>query len=254
MPKPKYSCYAVTIRPRYGVNETDFEIINAHIPKCDYYYVITEKDDESRHIHAMFYLSKEQSISDYNKWWFRKYNKPEQKERGIYSYMVKTKVVYNDDFYQIYLQKGDSTKIICSKMPEEDIRKSYYKDVERARKVVDYQMDKLEKLWKEECTQQFFFNKPDTLGLTVGKLDNHTAKLFIEYLMFDIRVIKTIHNAMKFRRLCKIFVAYVNKGSYPFEKKDGVVGDVEQPPVRPDINDRSYSAFHEMQEKGYDGM
>ena len=234
----KYLCYAITIRPKYGVNEIDFKIVDNFLSKCEYYYVITEKTGESRHIHAVLYLKKEQRISDFNRWWCRKYTTPDQKERGIYKYMFQSKVCYNDDFYEEYLQKDDETCVIQSKMPEKDTRLKYYKDIVIKSKVIDYQMDKLEKMWNGEEGKNYGWNdtSQNPLHIRIRKADVNSVERFLCNLMFNLRRIKVVQNATKMRRLCKTLVAYINRSStYPWEMKDNMVGSVHQPPRKHDL-------------------
>ena len=205
--------------------------------------VVTEKEDENKHIHAAFWLRKAERPNDFKRRIVRQYQQLEKEGvyKGIIKYMVVSKVMYNDDWYTKYCQKGDNTEIILHKVnPVVEERSKYYKDVPQKKdKVADYQMDKLETLWNGEEGKTFGWNdtSQNPLHVKIRRITLDEAERFICHLMFNKRVIRVIQNASKMRRLCKCFVAYVNKTtSYPWEMRNNVVGSVYQPPKNPDIH------------------
>ena len=56
----KFKTFCFTHRPRSGVTDEDVQKLVAYIrKKAEYWYVITEKDDDERHIHSCFIMKKE---------------------------------------------------------------------------------------------------------------------------------------------------------------------------------------------------
>lgn len=55
MSAPKFKTFCCTHRPRDGVSTECIQKFESYLKKkCDYYYLITEKEDAERHIHSCF--------------------------------------------------------------------------------------------------------------------------------------------------------------------------------------------------------
>ena len=222
----------MTLRPRDGILDRDLSPIDEYLKKCDYYLVITEKEEEQKHIHACFFLKEERELKVFNRYWKRKYQYMLDEQRGIWKYLYVGKPVYNDDWISKYLKKNDQTKVIYSKIPSKDDRLPYYRDIEiqdQKTRSADPYFNKLERLWEENDQ----FGSREENGFTIRECNLYVIERFLCYLMFDARVIKPVQNAARMRRLCKTLVMYIKKShTYTWERKDGSDGDVYEPPTR----------------------
>lgn len=217
----KYICFAMTLRPRDGILETDLSPIDKYLKKCDYYHVISEKEEEQKHIHACFFLKEERELKVFNRYWKRQYQYMLDSERGIWKYLYVGKPVYNDDWISKYLNKNDETKVIYSKIPGKNDRITYYRDIEiqdQKTRSADPYFNKLERLWEENDQ----FGSREENGFIIRECNLYFIERFLCYLMFDARVIKPVQNAARMRRLCKTLEMYIKKShTYTWERKDG---------------------------------
>lgn len=147
----RYSSFAITFRPRDGVTEEHITKFMKYVRRtCKYYYVVTEKVEEARHIHAGLFLNSpktkgavvidmkriDPTLDDDEK---RNIN------RGV-------RIQYNFDFIQNYLDKDDDTVLVSKNLPEVQRLDAYWPPREeqrlaQAKKAVDSYYANLEALW-----------------------------------------------------------------------------------------------------------
>lgn len=121
----KLKTFAVTIRPKDGITDTQIKTFVSYAKrKCEYYYIITEKEDDERHIHAGLFYKKETQRSNITIELSRLFKDLSPDERKVL--MQGVKVMYNNDFISKYMNKGDSTTIVESNLPEIGTLESFY--------------------------------------------------------------------------------------------------------------------------------
>lgn len=158
--KPKYNAYGITLRPVGGITSIDIEkclnYLTQLLKKGSIYGVlcISEKDDEQRHLHIALYYRNGQSTSDARKPWARLFSNSwdsrHSHSTSKFDVACKIKPMYNDDWTTKYLTKGDKTVVLLSCLPNEEVRKSLYKDTRRTTPIAsDPFYAKLERFWKE---------------------------------------------------------------------------------------------------------
>lgn len=116
-----YNAFGITIRPRAGVEKgSDLEeFILAHAMKCKYALVVSEKTGLERHIHMGIFLDKPVRKDNL----IRKYvsymekQKFEREETIIMKSGIK--IIYNWDFVNKYLTKGDDTEMLFNSIPND---------------------------------------------------------------------------------------------------------------------------------------
>lgn len=186
----KYLSFAVTYRSYGGVTDTEIHEFMKVVRNVSlYYYVITEKSDEKRHIHAALYLKTEALPSTFNQKFKRVLSRHCNDQTDLKVAYV-GKPMYNSDFLDKYLAKGDDTVVIQKCLPEAATLESYYKNIKRKRKAVtDHFYDKLEMLWYEHRS-------------TISNPTLHELSEFLGDMMYDARKIRVISDP----RRCKSII------------------------------------------------
>lgn len=116
----KFPAIAFSIRPRGGVTECDIDKFQKFSKKyAKEFAIITEKEGDARHIHAIWFLKKPTAPGDfrgkgkvlYNNFW------PEWDVRGsVWEKAMCIKPVYSDEWLQNYMDKGDGRVLVESTM------------------------------------------------------------------------------------------------------------------------------------------
>jgi len=198
---PKIRSYAITFRPRDGVTDSHIKVFTQYVEKhCDYYYVITEKLGAERHIHAGIFLKNAVTKSNLGK-----SLKAAIKGLSTEEYLVFRKGIkkmYNHDFMDNYMNKGDDTCVILKCLPEAATLDSYFSEVsppaKMGPKAVDSYFSNLEALWfthkrvEEECN-------PENLRHFLMKMMNVT------------RVIRIVSDNRKVFAISCALARYINK-------------------------------------------
>lgn len=201
----KYIAYSITLRPRGGITDTDIELLKKITVKyCKFYLIITEKQDEARHVHAALYLKKEVTSSHFNQMIKRVFEGTFLERESVWGVAYKCKPMYNDDFVSKYMTKGDSTQEIESHIPDLVERCSYYRDIEQKTKkayVADPYFNKLEKLYFEYVPEGKVGSNPEP---TLQEMES-----FLCRMMFKERRIRVITDSRKMRRTCKCLKQYI---------------------------------------------
>lgn len=113
----KYDAFAMTFRPRGGIKDEDVELISNNVmQRFPYYYVITEKENEERHVHAGVF-GNSQTLSHFNQIWSRLLKRKWSEEGSLWRYAYKSSLIYDDKWTE-YMQKGDKTVIIEKNIPD----------------------------------------------------------------------------------------------------------------------------------------
>ena len=149
----KFSTFAITFRPRDGVTEEHISLFTNFVKKTsDYYYIITEKEDDERHIHSAVVTKTPLARSNVCQ-------RLKQLFKGLdpeeYAVLFKgVKILYSDDFITKYMDKDDDTVVIERNLPESASLEAFYPpkpSVGPVNRRLQYhhQMEELEKLWHQ---------------------------------------------------------------------------------------------------------
>jgi hypothetical protein len=211
-----FKTFAVTVRPANGVTDEQIKCMLKWVKKnCEYYHVVTEKEDFQRHIHAGIVLKKETTRSNIGnrvKNLFKELDTNEKRVllRGI-------KIMYNEDFMRNYLDKDDDTVVIESHLPEVGHLESYFppKPVEsdgRTRKCSAY-YHQLEKLWYEHTGPHL-------------EICTENARNFLFKIMYSERCIPVIRDDKQIVQTARHLVRWLKKAEEstivlaPFESEE----------------------------------
>lgn len=199
MPEVKHQTFAITHRPKNGVTDDDVATMVKYCRRiAKYYKVITEKEDSQRHIHAAIFTEKPM----YKKVIVLAVTKlypdllPEEKmvlRQGI-------KVSGNTQWLD-YLEKGDSTEVIASNLPEKKHLESYYPPPEEISKTVRKNLTyygRLEKLWYEHTPP----------GVVANPVN---CRHFLFNMMYNERLIDVIRDDRTIIQTSRHLARYLNK-------------------------------------------
>lgn len=121
----KFSSYAFTVRPRDGISDGDLQKFTTWaIKRSLHYYIVTEKTGHERHIHAGLIFRKElmrSNVCTLLKQLFKDWSVEE-----IRVLFNGVKVMYNNDFINKYMAKGDDTVVIAESLPEAGHLEKYF--------------------------------------------------------------------------------------------------------------------------------
>lgn len=206
----EYSAYAITIRPVNGITDDQIAAVVKMVRgRCDYYVVITEKTGDCRHLHAGLFLKKPTQRKKLNEAIrnLAAFKDLTTNERYVLS--NGTKIMYNMDFINEYLQKGDDTELIALCPIEEEHADKYFPSKEeqtrvqrdaRIAKAKNRQMALLEELWYEHT--------PPGIECTFDR-----ARNFLADMAFNKRLIYGFRHPKDISPTAKLFQLYVNKVS-----------------------------------------
>lgn len=120
-----YRAWAFTVRPRNGISDErikDFVDWMEKSDKIECAYAITEKLAEERHLHAILFFNKDNGRrkGDINKQLERIFQKRDVEDGELKVLRMGTRIVYNSDYLENYLDKDDNTVEVCDKMENYD--------------------------------------------------------------------------------------------------------------------------------------
>lgn len=214
-----YRTFAITLRPTDGITDEQIDAIDGWLQKvCHYHACITEKTGTARHLHAALYLSKtctrsnlhnrilaikgiDGTLSAIEKSVFRK----------------GTKIMYNDDFAQSYLAKGDDTVEVSTNLPEDlEVLQEYYPepDDDRAKKKFEgskWYVDQ-ERAWLADERAHWF----------TRRVDDDAVKAFLHHRMFVSREMEVIDDPRRLSQKVKGLVNFLRRTDLPAPRIHGV--------------------------------
>lgn len=192
--------FAITLRPRDGVTDDDITLFSAWMRKhCEYYYLITEKLVEDRHIHAALFLKTPSTQSNLCTTLLRLMKHLDPEEKAVFRKGIK--VMYNADFLNSYMQKGDDTVVINECLPEAATLNSYYPPALPRKKgpsAVDPFYANLERLWWEH-------KRP------IEETNPSNLRNFLMDMMNNKRVIRVVADNRKIFQISIALSRYINK-------------------------------------------
>jgi len=193
--------YALTFRPRDGISDVQVSTMVKWIKKnCDYYYVITEKTDHERHLHAGLFLKKKKTSSNFATDMLRLFKELDVEEKATLRKGIK--FMYNNDFITNYLNKGDDTVVVERNLPEEKHLSSYFSEIPAPKKrgptATDPYYANLEKLWYE-------YKRP------IEECNPNNIRHFLMNMMNNERKIRVIADNKKIFSISCALSRYINK-------------------------------------------
>jgi len=193
--------YALTIRPLRGCSDKHIALIQKWVKKhCAYYYVITEKQEEERHIHAGLFLKKATSKSNLGLTIQRLFKDLSFEEHRVLRDGVK--VMYNYDFIGKYMEKDDDTVVIERHLPEESTLDEYFSEIPPKSKKGPVATDpfyaNLERLW-------YAHKRP------IEETNPNNLRHFLMDMMNNKRLIRVIADNRKIFQISCALARYINK-------------------------------------------
>lgn len=191
----KHTTYAITHRPKDGVDDKSIGILVEWCQKkCKYYKVITEKEDHERHIHAAVFLKEPTDCSNVKKSIMRLFPDLLPEEKMVLRQGIK---ISGNTQWLDYLEKGDSTVVIQSNLPEKSHLESYYSQPDlpsKVRKNLSY-YGRLEKLWYEHVDPSRVQNPVNCRHFLFNMMYN---KRLIDVLRDDKTIIQTSRHLARY--------------------------------------------------------
>jgi len=198
---PSHRSYCITFRPHGGVTDKQISTLSRWIKKSsEYYFVITEKEDEARHIHASIFLNKKTTRSNLTITLSRLFKELTHEEKAVFNRGIKAQ--YNSDFITEYMNKGDDTVVIERNLPEIATLDKYFAEVPDKRKkgpkTTDPFYANLEKLWFEH-------KRP------IEECNPSNLRNFLMDMMNNKRLIRVIADNRKIFSISCALSRYINR-------------------------------------------
>lgn len=195
----KFSTYSITFRPRNGVDDDQIKRFDKWVRKQSiHYHVVTEKQDDKRHIHAAVVLNRPLTRSNVSTALSRLYPSLDSSEKR-HAWCLK--VWYNNDWLSEYLDKDDDTVVVCSCLPEIGHLESFYppkEDVSTRTARCSVYYHRLESLWYEHQATEVAVN-------TVN------VRHFLFRMMYSLRVIDVIRDDKGIIQVARHLTRFLNK-------------------------------------------
>lgn len=218
MSNTKFTTFAVTIRPRSGVTENDINKFCLFVKKhCEYYYIITEKEGDERHIHSALFFKIPKTRSNISTYLCRLFKDLDSDEKSVLQKGVK--ILYSNSFLVDYMNKGDGTIVIERNLPEIDVLDNFYppKPIsnQNARRLnMHTTMEEYENLWRTHMS-------------SLVEVNTSTVRDFLFDMQYNKRVIglmddkKLIQHSRWFTRWFHRAESCPQSFLPPFESEEG---------------------------------
>lgn len=199
MPEVKQQTFAITHRPKDGVSDEDVTTMVTFVKRVSKYYkVITEKEDSARHIHVALFTHQPLLKKNLVRSVLNLYPDLLPEEKMVLRQGVK---VSGNSQWLDYLEKGDSTVVVESNLPEKKHLEGYYPTPEELPKSVRKNLSyygRLEKLWFEHVDP--------------GKVKNPVnCRHFLFKMMYSERLIDVIKDDKSIIQVSRHLARYLNK-------------------------------------------
>jgi len=214
----KFTTYAITVRPRAGISDEHIKILLKWIKRnCQYYYIISEKTGDERHIHSALYLKSPKTRSNVVQCMLQVYKELDRDEKAVLGKGVK--ILYSNSFLTEYMNKGDDTVVIERNLPELDILDNFYppkpisKPMQR-RLYMHATMEQYETLWRTHVS-------------SLIECNTATARDFLFNMQYNERVIGLL-DERKLMQHARWFTRWFHRSEFcptsflpPFENEEG---------------------------------
>lgn len=202
----EYSAYAITIRPADGITDDQIQAVTKFIiSRCDYYVIVTEKTGAARHLHAGLFLKKpvQKKVINVRLRELKCFKALSNSEKYVMN--KGTKIMYNRDFIDEYLTKGDDTEIIDINAPPEDCSDYFPPPEEQDRAMRSARINTAKNAKLQELEELFLEHGPPHMS------SFKVAKNFLADMMFNKRLIKGYKDMRELNATATMFMHYVLK-------------------------------------------
>lgn len=198
----KFSSFALTIRPKDGVNDDHIKLTMGFIRRAsEYYHVVSEKTGSERHLHVGLVLKSPCTKGHLCTRVLRLFTDLSTEEKSVLRKGVK--IMYNMDFINNYMDKDDDTVVIASCLPEDGCLESYFppkpasNDEQKTRKCSIYYHE-LERMWYE--------NRQPHHDIT-----SVTTRDFLFDMMYSKRILPIIRDDKQIIQVSRHLTRWLNK-------------------------------------------
>lgn len=115
----KYRAFAFTVRQKAGTKVETIEAFKSFIQKKDGGFAVLEGEGDTLHLHAGVFIENETSKSNFNLQLQRIYEKVKEDDDSVKVLRGGTRIMYDMNFFNEYLQKEDEPRVIYECIPEE---------------------------------------------------------------------------------------------------------------------------------------
>lgn len=198
----KYKTYALTIRPLDGATRFHDDILCKFVRKyCEYYYIVSEKLDDERHLHAGIFLKKALPRSNISQMLKRIFRDLTDEEKRVLNQGIR--IMYNMDFIDNYLNKDDDTELVLRNLPEASCLESYWppskeQEKAKAKAAVDKYYANLEYLWYQH-------QNPSV------EINYDTCARFLSRMMYSDRLVRVLRDDKAHAQCAKHLSRYLRK-------------------------------------------
>lgn len=200
----KYQSFMLTYRPKGGVTDPEITQICKLLQKNSVYrFIITEKLDEDKHVHAAVFYEKEQEMthSAFNQKFKRKlYDNMSKGSNWKYAFVGKP--MYNSSIIEDYLTKGDDTVVIEKNLPEKKTMSQYFKNTKKFDKKTAKAGDPYYHRLSEGYDD---WAKTDTIMNTLN------VEKYLCYRMYVARNLRLITEPRKMKATIRSLLSYLKK-------------------------------------------
>jgi hypothetical protein len=197
----KYRSFAFTVRQRAGNKKATNEEYVAFIKKKDGGFACLEGEGDSLHLHCGVWLETEITKSNFNLQLSRIYEKVREDEDSVKVLRGGTRIMYNDDFMNEYLNKKDS-RFIYKKVVEN--RDEYYPSKEEQKCAKNKEVDSVLSSYDLYIKENYKFEYCRDM------LDEN-----IDKILYDIWYKKKLFKAPRDPKLKKWFRNDLKKWMFP---------------------------------------
>lgn len=214
----KFTTYSITVRPRSGITDQQVQKFCKWVKKqCEYYYVITEKLEDERHIHSALYFKAPKKRSNVSQLLLQIFKELDAEEKSVLQKGVK--ILYSNSFLTDYMNKGDNTVVIERNLPELDVLDNFYPpkplSPANARRLnMHATMEQYENLWRTHVS-------------SLVEVNTSSVRDFLFDMQYNKRVIglmddkKVIQHARWFTRWYHKVESCPQSFLPPFESEEG---------------------------------
>jgi hypothetical protein len=213
----RFKTYALTLRPRNGVNQEQVNEITSWIRKrSDHYHIVTEKTEGAKHVHAALYLKVSVTRSNFCVVYSRLLKKFNLDFEEIVVAKKGVRILYNNDFVLKYLDKDDDTVVVASSLPEVSRLQAWYPPRPELKTKIEQHSKyywQLENLWKKHTPVYYEVN-------TVN------ARNFLFNMMYNERCLSVIKEDRQIIQVARHLVRWIKREQYctfeipAFEKEE----------------------------------
>lgn len=197
----KVQSFAITFRPEGGVTDDQVAALSKWVSKKTlYHFLITEKTGWQRHIHVGLIMEKKTTRSNITVAMTRLFPTLTTQEKSVF--LKGIKIMYNADWINKYMAKGDDTVQISKNLPDNNLHQYFPPTPEplstQKQKKCSLMYHELEILWYKNHPAEY-------------EVNTRTVRDFLWKLMYHDRIWPMIEDDKKKCQISKNLVRWLNK-------------------------------------------